>query len=122
MKHPIQPLVIDENGVLRFKSNAIIKWLLDEGPFDLNKIAVKHFSVEDREQFAQLIGYSLNGFGELDYVRNETYETATKMSVTGLTEDRARIAHLEEVLEAVRVGLREIVPAVFHIHPDDLKS
>ncbi len=36
------------------------------------------FSDEDREQFAQLIGYSLNGFGELSYVSEETYEAAER--------------------------------------------
>ena len=56
-KHPIQPLAPDERGTLRFKPNAIVRWLLDEGPFDLNQIAMKQFSVEDQEQFAQLIGY-----------------------------------------------------------------
>ena len=121
-KHPIQPLAPDECGTLRFKPNAIVRWLLDEGPFDLNQIAMKQFSVEDQEQFAQLIGYSLSGFGELSYVRDETYGTAEKMSETGQTEDQARIAQLEEVLEAVRAGLRQAVPAVFRIHPDDLES
>jgi len=37
------------------------------------------FPQEDREQFAQLIGYSLSGFGELDYVSDETYEVAERM-------------------------------------------
>lgn len=122
MKHPIQPLAPDERGTVRFKPNAIVRFLLDEGPFDMNQIAVKRFSVEDQEQFAQLIGYSLSGFSELNYVRDETYGTAEKMSETDQTEDQARIAHLEEVLETVRAGLRQAVPAVFRIHLDDLES
>lgn len=74
--HPIQPLIMDEQGVLRFKKNAIVRFLLDAGPFDMNKIALMPFSVEDREQFAQLIGYSLSGFSELSYVTDATYEQA----------------------------------------------
>lgn len=120
MKHPIQPLAPDESGTVRFKPNAIVRWLLDDGPFDMNEIAMKRFSVEDQEQFAQLIGYSLSGFSELSYVRDETYNTAERMSETGETEDQARIAHLEAMLEAVRSGLRIATPAVFRIHPDDL--
>ena len=51
---------------------------LDAGPFDLNKLASMPFDDEDREQFAQLIGYSLGGFSELDYVSDETYDRAEK--------------------------------------------
>lgn len=78
MKHPVQPLDLDEHGVLRFKANAIVRFLLDAGPFDMNKLAMMNFSQEDREQFAQLIGYSLSGFGELSYVSDETYDRAQK--------------------------------------------
>ncbi len=122
MKHPIQPLGKDEHGVLRFKANAIVRFLLDNGPYDLNQLAVRQFTDEDREQFAQLIGYSLSGVGELGYVKNETYETAARMAGAGQTEDQARIQYLEETLETVRAGLREIVPSVFRIHPDDLEG
>ena len=76
MKHPIQPLDLDEHETLRFKANAIVRFLLDAGPFDMNQLAQMTFSQEDREQFAQLIGYSLSGFGELSYVSDETYERA----------------------------------------------
>ena len=75
-KHPIQPLAFDESGVLRFKENKIVKYLLDMGPFDLNYIGAMRFDNEDREQFAQLIGYSLSGFSELSYVSDNTYDTA----------------------------------------------
>lgn len=118
-KHPIQPLVTDENGRTRFQKNAIVCYLLDNSGIDLNQIARLHFSNEDREQFAQLIGYSLSGFGELSYVSDETYETAEGMSAT-VDERDARIAHLESVLSAVREGLRIAIPVAFKIHPDDL--
>lgn len=66
MKHPIQPVEKDESGIARFKSNSIVRHLLDNGPFDMNDLALIDFSREDREQFAQLIGYSLSGSGDLD--------------------------------------------------------
>jgi hypothetical protein len=75
-KHPIQPLVTDKQGVLRFKANAIVRFLLDAGPYDLNKLALMPFSDEDRRQLAQLIGYSLSGYGELSYVSNSAYMAA----------------------------------------------
>jgi hypothetical protein len=80
VEHPIQPLYRDDRGVVRFKPNAIVRFLLDAGPYDLNKLAVMDFSQEDQEQFAQLIGYSLSGFSELDYVRDKTYDAASALA------------------------------------------
>ena len=77
MKNPIQPLLTDEHGVLRFKENAIVRHLLDSHPAcDMNKLAGMDFTDEDRQQFAQLIGYSLSGYGELSYVSDEAYNAA----------------------------------------------
>ena len=75
-RHPTQPLEADADGFRRFKANSIVRYLLDSGPSDLNRIHAMDFSQEDREQFVQLIGYSYAGFGELDYVSPETYEAA----------------------------------------------
>ena len=75
-KPPLQPLHKDDHGVIRFQENAIVRYLLDHGGIDMNKLAALPFSRADREQFAQLIGYSLCGFGDLSYVRDETYERA----------------------------------------------
>ena len=77
-KHPMQPVFLDKDKVVRFKSNRIVRFLLDAGPFDLNKLALMEFRKEDREQFAQLIGYSVCGFGELEYVSNAAYQLAKK--------------------------------------------
>ena len=84
-EHPTQPLYYDENGTLRFKENRIVRFLLDAGPFDLNQLAIMDFSRDDREQFAQLIGYSLGGFGELSYVRSKTYNRAAESAPTPTT-------------------------------------
>ena len=76
VRHPVQPLILDKNGTVRFKKNRMVEFLLDAGPFDMNTLAAMEFSDEDREQFAQLIGYSLSGFADLIYVSDETYERA----------------------------------------------
>lgn len=80
IKHPIQPLIMDKQGVLRFKKNAIVEFLLDRGGFDMNDLARMDFSKDDRAQFAQLIGYSFGGFSELSYVDNKTYVAAKEMA------------------------------------------
>lgn len=75
-KHPMQPVVRDKNGVHRFKKNRIVDFLITCGGFDMNEIAIMNFPREDREQFAMLIGYSVSGFGELNYVSEETVRKA----------------------------------------------
>ena len=74
MKHPIQPLVKDRHGVLRFKVNAIVARLSDfahEHGYGFNEILCDGYSDEDQEQFAQLIGYSLSGYGDLSFISDE---------------------------------------------------
>jgi len=119
---PMQPLYADEHGTTRFKANSIVRHLLDHGGIDMNDLAMLDFPVEDREQFAQLIGYSLSGFGELGYVRDETYTLAQTMLEGEESEDKARIATLEGMLEEARKAIRDAAVAVFQIHPDALQS
>lgn len=71
-KHPRQPTYTDEHGVERFVENEIVRWLLDNGRLDMNDIArQRHFSDEDRRQFAQLIGYSVSGYYDLSYAEDD---------------------------------------------------
>lgn len=79
--HPDQPLYTDADGIVRFKPNKIVRFLLDAGPFDLNQLAAMEFDDEDHAQLAQLIGYSQCGFGDLSYVSDEAYERATSQAV-----------------------------------------
>lgn len=122
MNHPIQPLEKDAHGTLRFKANAIVEHLHKTAGVDMNDLAVLDFSDEDRQQFAQLIGYSLCGYGELGYVSEDVYGAAATMAEEGLTEKDARIAYLEGELLAVRSALREPMARLFSVHPDDLKG
>lgn len=69
--HPDQPLHRDNHGVIRFKPNAIVRYILDQpGGLDLNDLSRMGFSQADWDQFAQLIGYSKTGYDELSYVSN----------------------------------------------------
>lgn len=72
---PMQKIVW-AGDVILFRENAIVLMLLDEGPFDMNQIARGNFSQEDREQFAQLIGYSVSGAGDLSYMSAATISRA----------------------------------------------
>jgi hypothetical protein len=119
---PIQPLYLTDVGTIRFKGNKLVQYLLDHGNIDLNDLAVVDFPQEDRIQFAQLIGYSLSGFGELSYVTDDAYEAANNKYALGITDEQARIIALEEKLSEVRKLLKVLVPKVFNIHPDDLEA
>ena len=114
----MQPLVRDSSGTRRFKQNAIVTFLLDSGPFEMNDIAEMDFTAEDRVQFAQLIGYSLNGFGELPYV-DDTSFMAAKIS-TKKEVSREQVAQLR--LETLCREIRRPMAKLFGVHPDDLKG
>lgn len=91
MKHPVQPVYRDKIGTIRFHPNKIIQFLIDTHPDQqiLNTLArMRMFDDDDRTQLAQLIGYSTNGFGELDYVSDETWDSVSDL-VEELQENEA---------------------------------
>jgi hypothetical protein len=73
---PMQPVVLDARGVARFKANPIVQHLLEHGNIDMNAIGMFGFPREAREQFAQLIGYSVRGASELEYVSDAAIDAA----------------------------------------------
>lgn len=78
-KHPMQPVFIDEDGIARFRGNPIVRflydWAVNKG-MGMNELIMMPFENEDREHFAQLIGYSICGYGELSYVSDKSYAEA----------------------------------------------
>lgn len=114
---PQQPIYLDEDNVARFRANKIVEYIRKHYGVNLNDL---HRAIpvdgarEDWEQFAQLIGYSVSGFGELSYVSDESYQTAIRrLREPGKTEQEARIEHLQDVIEQVRDSLRDGVRALF---------
>lgn len=81
--HPMQPIEFDGKGVVRFRENRIVRHLLDFAKprgCGLNEIARMEFSQDDRMQLAQLIGYSVSGYGDLGYASDESVETADRIA------------------------------------------
>lgn len=118
-RHPIQPVVVDERGVERFKANAIVRYLLDHGGIDLNQIAAMDFSADDRCQFAQLIGHSVSGIRDADDI---TLEAVERMKAGEGSSDAARADAALAKLAAVRDAIRDGIADLFEIHPNDLKA
>jgi len=114
-RFPLQP--IEEH---RFVANKVVRYLLDNGGIDMNDLAVQDFPQTDREQFAQLIGYSISGAGDLDYFSDESIEAAMMVAEKGVSEEAARIEELRSTLDAVRKAMKDVVAILFSIHPDDL--
>lgn len=84
IRHPMQPVVLAKDGTPRFKENPIVRFLLDNGGFDMNKLAVlaqtHGWTDDDRSQLAQLIGYSTSGFGDLSYAREDHVAEADRLA------------------------------------------
>jgi hypothetical protein len=101
---PMQPLVEATDGTvrsIRFRENAIIRYIVDhagkvvhpgapaidpdtgrpyhQGTLDLGKLMMLDFPQEDREQFAQLMGYSVVGYHELSYVSDASAMQASML-------------------------------------------
>lgn len=78
--YPMQPMYLDEHGRVRFVANRIVQEVLNNSSrhgYDLNAIAMTEmFTDAERMQFAQLIGYSVSGWGTLSYVSEEAYKLA----------------------------------------------
>lgn len=62
--------MVMDGEVVRFRKNKIVDFLLRTSKSDLNDLAMMDFSEEDHAQFAQLIGYSVSGWGDLSYVKH----------------------------------------------------
>lgn len=71
-KHPIQPIVMARDKVVRFHENRIVSWMLkmlELRGVNLNAIAATFDRTgkdrDDYQQLMQLIGYSVSGYGDL---------------------------------------------------------
>lgn len=80
LPHPMQPIVFDDKNVVRFKQNAIVDWLFQNGRVNMNELAYVEFPAEDRMQFAQLLGYSVSGYGALSYVTEASRDRADQIA------------------------------------------
>lgn len=123
-KLPIQPLYRDDHGTTRFRENKVVRYLLDHGGLDLNQLTMALPDCrEDWEQFAQLIGYSLSGFGDLSYVSDETYETAERLwEQPETSEQSAREDYAATVLKTVQEHVKELAVTLFRLHPEDFEE
>jgi hypothetical protein len=121
LPQPIQPMALDARGVMRFKPNKVVEYLLEHGGLDLNDLAIASADMPkaDWEQFHQLIGYSVSGIPDLSLDTRR----AVDLMEAGVTDWRdARIKALEQQLTEVRDSVRNLAVQVFDVHPEDLND
>lgn len=90
--HPMQDIVLVE-GVVRFRQNALVRYLLDAGNKRLNDLALlPNIPPEDWMQLYQLIGHSVSAYGGLDFVTPEVVAEADAKAahLLGMAKDVAR--------------------------------
>lgn len=122
-KHPIQPTEVDGHGVLRFKKNPIVDFLVEQ--YGLNALRntfsdqrYGSHTEDDWDQLNQLQGYSVSGCPLSD----ETIRSVATASSEGECPKDAMIKELQRQLKEARDGMRIGVASLFEIHPDDLKE
>lgn len=79
--HPMQQVVWGPDGVIRFRQNQIVWDLVEHARttgLDLNHIACRSYTREDRMQFEQLLGRSVSAYGESDHVTQESLGAADR--------------------------------------------
>lgn len=90
--HPMQPIVVDDRGVVRFKRNAVVEYLLDKGGIDLNhlwpQVAMGRLPLADYMQLMQLIGYSVSGYGDLAWSDGDRSEWEASAAAADEIADR----------------------------------
>lgn len=80
-KHPMQKIVMADDGFVRFTKNKIVEALLAAWPGGLNDLAVRfHADREDYEQLTMLIGYSVIGFGDLSTSSKKRIKKADRIA------------------------------------------
>ncbi len=75
----MQPIVWAEDGCIRFLANRMVNDLYEFARprgMGLNEMAAGDYTADERMQFAQLIGYSVSGYGGLSYVSDESANKA----------------------------------------------
>ena len=99
---PFQPIGADADGVIRFRPNRLVQYLLDHGPFDLNDLAhLPDITNAEHMQLSQLIGYSVSGAGALSFFDHETVVEMDQLAAEAMsTQDELQRA-LDNIGDAV---------------------
>ncbi|BAO89009.1 hypothetical protein [Caballeronia cordobensis] len=86
--HPLQQVYVDDTGEPRFRANAIVQHLLTHGSIRWDQILRMDFSLADREQIAQMLGYSIERYNELHWISQESFEATLTAAAHAIANSR----------------------------------
>lgn len=107
----MRSIELDALGTARFRKNTIVAWLVENGHVSLNSIIENSpkggWPQEDIEEFWQMLGYSVSGYGDLSFIRPETVEAADKIveNLINHVETPPLISQEEAFQRAVKAGM-----------------
>ncbi len=90
----MQPIHLASDGVVRFKANPLVVRLLEvcrQYEFGLNELRDRQparVTGDDWQQLAQLIGYSVSGFGDLSYADPHAVQQADAIAAELIREGK----------------------------------
>jgi hypothetical protein len=128
-KNPMQPILKNSDGCIQFKTNEIVHAVYEVSKahaFGLNEIAMNNFTKDDRKQFAQLLGYSVSGYGDLPYVDKVSVECADQQvalllsEAPFISEQEMELQVLRDENRRLKAAIRNAAVEAFSIHPSDL--
>lgn len=83
-RHPMQPIVFDDKGVLRFKADNIVKEIIEQYPFD--PVTNSEQFASDYQQILQLMGVTVDDYCSMPYVSKRSKHKARKKAAELLKE------------------------------------
>jgi hypothetical protein len=90
---PRQPIEMDKHGVVRFRANSLVRYLLDAGGIDMSQIRLlPNIPREELRQFYQLIGYSVGGYEEVFDQDEDEEDVATAQAIAAEVVEDAKAA------------------------------
>jgi hypothetical protein len=109
-----QPVYIAEDNTdrARFKPNTLVRFLLDAGGIDINKLSMlPNIPQEEWEQFYQLIGYSIDGYDELSRVSDKSKrEARTLAAAAKIQHEQDNCSHPNSRMDGWEGGRFEMCP------------
>lgn len=118
-KKRMQPIVLNEKGVPQFQPNEAINRLFDaHAVYAATLLEAEDFSEDDRQQFAQLIGYTVQAYCKLPFASAEVAAEAQRKGAL-LVRAAAEAARLKRFRED-RAAMPERNAHLFDLHKSGL--
>jgi hypothetical protein len=98
--NPNQPILNDDSGRKRYKPNEIVEYIFQKGDFGYGEVdRLQDISDEDRWQFMQLLGESVDSIANMSYAPQNSIRNAIEREEKERLEHIARAAWQEKAYQ-----------------------